>query len=208
MSIPTFTPGYPPDGSSLGQTKSVIRNNLDGTFLTLGVDHINNNGQPGSQPAGYHNVTHWVPQGSNPAPITGYGQLYSKTITPVVTDQALFWETGTGLIQQLTTNITPLAANTGYTFIPGGIIIQWGTVSIPNVSSSNPPPNRQTATQTFPIPFPTACFIVIPQYQASGTTISANTISIISKTKTDFTWNNTASSVTNYPAFYWFAIGN
>ena len=52
MSIPAFTPGYPPDGSSLGETKSVIRNNLDGTFLTLGVDHINNNGQPGSESSG------------------------------------------------------------------------------------------------------------------------------------------------------------
>ena len=44
MSIPTYTQGYPPDGSSLGQTKSVIRNNLDGTFLTLAVDHVDNNG--------------------------------------------------------------------------------------------------------------------------------------------------------------------
>ncbi len=50
MAIPIYTLGYPPDGSSLGQTKTTIRNNLDGTFLTLGGDHVNNNGQPGSIP--------------------------------------------------------------------------------------------------------------------------------------------------------------
>ena len=62
MGIPAYVPGYPPDGSSLGQTKSTIRNNLDGTFQTIAVDHINNNGDPGSQPPGYHTIIHEVPQ--------------------------------------------------------------------------------------------------------------------------------------------------
>jgi hypothetical protein len=76
MPIPAYTPGYPPDGSSLGQTKAVIRNNLDGTFQTLAVDHIDNNGNPGSQPAGYHTVIHQVPQTSvNTA--SGYNQIFS-----------------------------------------------------------------------------------------------------------------------------------
>lgn len=126
MSIPTFTPGYPPDGSSLGQTKVVMRNNSDGTFQTLAVDHINNNGQPGGRPAGYHKVIHMVPQAGNPAAIPGYGQLFGKTVNSFTNDEALFYETGNGLVQQLTVNLTPLATTTGYTFIPGGIIVQWG----------------------------------------------------------------------------------
>ena len=129
MPIPTYTPGYPPDGSSLGQTKATIRNNLDGTFETLNVDHVNNNGQPGSNPAGYHTVIHVVPEGSDPSAIAGYGQLYSKTINSVTTDEALFWETGGGIIQQMTVNLTPSASNNGQTFLPGGLIMKFGNAS-------------------------------------------------------------------------------
>src|SRR5258706_888795 len=118
MSIPTYTPGYPPDGSSLGQTKSVIRNNLDGTFQTLGIDHVNNNGQPGGKPAGYHTVIHSVPQGSNPATVAGYGQLFAKTINSFTTVHALFWATGDGLLQQLTVILTPTTYAYGTTYYP------------------------------------------------------------------------------------------
>jgi hypothetical protein len=199
MAIPTYTPGYPPDGSSLGQTKATIRNNLDGTFLTLAVDHINNNGAPGSRPAGYHNVIHMVPQGSNPAPVTGYGQLFSKSINSVITDDALFWETGTGLIQQLTSNVVPLPATNGYTFLPGGILIQWGLVNAPTF----------TGTVTFNIPFPANVFNVQTTLVAkAGGTSASNTVAPISGTITQsgFQYNFTGSS--SYVAFYWFAIGN
>lgn len=149
MPIPTYTEGYPPDGSTLGETKSTIRNNLDGTFQTLAVDHINNNGDPGAKPAGYHNVIHVVPQGSNPGAVAGYGQLFSKTVNSYTNDQALFWETGAGLVQQLTVNLTPSTATNGYTFLPGGFIMQWGT----NTQANNTFVN-------FPITFPNACLNV------------------------------------------------
>lgn len=196
MPIPTYTPGYPPDGSSLGQTKATIRNNLDGTFETLGIDHINNNGQPGSQPAGYHNVIHCVPQGSNPGAIAGYGQLYCKSINSVVTDTALFWETGTGLIAQMTVNINPSATTNGYTFLPGGIIIQWGQ----STSSSS------TQPITFNIPFPNNCFNVQITPTSTSTTASATNVLYPSGFSTaGFTFKYAGSSING---FFWFAIGN
>lgn len=197
MPIPIYTQGYPPDGSSLGQTKSTIRDNLDGTFLTLAVDHINNNGQPGSQPAGYHNVIHSVPQGANPLPIAGYGQLYSKTINDYTTDQALFWETGAGLIQQLTVNLTPSATANGYSFLPGGIILQWGTVNATGASN---------VTVNFPITFPANCFNVQISRLHSSSSPGSNSM-----------WVNTTPSTSSFQihnddghtwAYYWFAIGN
>src|SRR6202000_935722 len=148
MSIPSYTQGYPPDGSSLGQTKSTIRNNLDGTFLTLAVDHIDNNGDPGTNPAGYHKVVHMVPQAGNPAPISGYGQLFTKTVNSFTSDEALFWETGNGIVQQLTTNINPSATTNGRSFLPGGIIMQWGAVNSPGSSG----------TVAFNATFPSSCF--------------------------------------------------
>jgi hypothetical protein len=202
MPIPTYTPGYPPDGSSLGQTKSTIRNNLDGTFQTLAVDHINNNGDPGSNPAGYHNVIHCVPQGSDPGAIAGYGELYSKSINSVVTDTALFWETGTGLITQLTVNLTPVAATDGYSFLPGGMIVQWGQ----STSSSG------NQTITFPLAFPNACFNV--QVTLTVPSSTANSSAAVTYpgsagptlfSKTQFNFRYGGSSING---FFWFAIGN
>jgi hypothetical protein len=201
MAIPTYTPGYPPDGSSLGQTKSTMRNNLDGTFETLAVDHIDNNGQPGSKPAGYHKVVHMVPQASNPAPVTNFGQLYSKTINSFTTDQALFWETGAGLIQQLTTNLTPLATNSGYTFLPGGIIVQWGRVTSTNSTFT---------LQNYNITFPNACFCVFAQIYGTGTEPSgAGTIDIrfSQVLAASFQWCMITQS-DKYTGFFWVAIGN
>jgi len=196
MPIPSYTPGYPPDGSSLGQTKASIRNNLDGTFQTLSVDHINNNGQPGSNPAGYHNVIHVVPQGSNPGAVTGFGQLFSKTVNSFTSDEALFWETGSGLVQQLTVNLTPSATTNGYTFLPGGIIMQWGQ----STSSS------ATQTVTFPVAFPTNCFNVQVTNTSSSTTASGSNVLYSSGfSKTGFTFKYAGSSING---FFWFAIGN
>ena len=196
MPIPTYTPGYPPDGSSLGQTKATIRNNLDGTFQTLAIDHIDNNGQPGSQPAGYHKVIHAVPQGSDPAAIVGYGQLYSKTINSFTTDQALFWETGGGLIQQLTANITPTAATNGSSFLPGGLIIQWGSAAAATDGT----------TVNFNVTFPTNLFSLTIAHSAAGS--GENTGAIVSaalKTTAGFRLRINGSSSASYS---YIAIGN
>jgi hypothetical protein len=202
MPIPTYTPGYPPDGSSLGQTKSVIRNNLDGTFETLGIDHVNNNGVTNNNltgnPAGYHNIAHFVPQGADPAAIAGYGQLYSKTIDDETDDQALFWETGGGLIQQLTVNVTPSPTPNGYSFLPGGLIIQWGSVASPGTDG----------TVDFPLEFPSgnppfSIVLTSKNSSASSGAITVNTSPAV--TAAQFTYRITSSSDA---LFYWMAIGN
>jgi hypothetical protein len=199
MAIPTYTPGYPPDGSSLGQTKSTVRNNLDGTFETLGVDHVDNNGDPGMQPAGYHTVVHMVPQSGNPGAVTGYGQLFSKIITSVISDTALFWETGTGLVQQLTSNVVPSAVTNGYTFLPGGILIQWGTVTAAVKNAAT-----DVSFNAANISFPNACFAIIGSL-SSGTTTSTLTITPKSELKFNYYLNSNSAQTIN---FCWVAIGN
>ena len=201
MPIPTFNSGYPQDGSSLGQSKRQIRDNIDGTYQTLAIDHIDNNGNPGAKPAGYHKVIHMVPQGSNPAAIAGYGQLFSKTVTSVISDTALFWETGTGIVSQLTMNILPKAAANGYTYLPGGILLQWGIVAGSSASSTT------VLFATSNIDFPTACFnvTVIPVRSASSPGNDFATV-IVTKSATGFTFGNIGGhTMTNW---LWTAIGN
>lgn len=158
MPIPTYTPGYPPDGSSLGQTKSTIRNNLDGTFETVAVDHVNNNGQPGSNPAGYHTVIHEVTQ-TSATTVANYNQLFAgvpgtlvvnATTTPAIPpggDTQLYALSANGILSQLTGRV---AMQNGYCWM-GGILLQWGLVG--HIVDN--------ATITFPVSFPNNCFTVV-----------------------------------------------
>lgn len=212
MSIPTYTLGYPPDGASLGQTKSTIRNNLDGTFETLAVDHVNNNGGTASQPAGYHTIIHEVPQTSVNT-ITGYNQVFSgvpgtlvvnSTTTssiPANSDQQLYSLTGAGVLSQLTGHN---AATNGYQWV-GGILFQWGILDNPS----------SIGVVNFPIingssaGFPNNCFNVqLTLISKSGGTSAANTVAPITGNVTKSSFNYSYTGTTSYVAFYWFAIGN
>ncbi len=201
MTIPAFVPGYPPNGFSLGQTKVQIRDNLDGTFQTLGVDHVNNNGIPGSNPQGYHTVIHQVTQSANPATISGVNQLFSKIAAIPSGDTQLFSRTGNGGVSQLTGNHG--AAN-GFAWF-SGILVQWGVVSsITNgmVSFNNNPSNYN---------FPNSCFIVEtqPYWVGASAPNGAAGVSVKNISTTDFTWVfNTNSGAYTGGGFYWIAIGN
>lgn len=215
MPIPTYTPGYPPDGSSLGQTKSTIRNNLDGTFETLAVDHINNNGQPGSQPAGYHTIIHQVPQ-TNVSTVAGYNQVFSGvpgtlivngTTTPAIpnnSDQQLYSLTGQGGLSQLTGDNGSI---NGFQWI-GRMLLQWGWKSLSG--SQGELGTILFATSNFA--FPNNCFNIQVSLicQAGGTSSSDNTLSVVNNSisKTSFQYQYNGSGGGRYPAFFWLAIGN
>lgn len=208
MPIPTYTQGYPPDGSSLGQTKSTIRNNLDGTFETLAIDHIDNNGSPGSQPAGYHKVIHQVPQ-SSVTTVSGYNQVFSgvpgtlivdAVTTPTIPpggDQQLYSLSGSGVLSQLTgsTNTQTVTGGIGYAWL-GGVLMQWGytTNSTGNIGV------------TFPVAFPNNVFNVqVTAIRGNGT--YTTNFAVSSLVNSGFTINNSNSSTTGL-SYYWLAIGN
>jgi len=152
--------------------------------------------KPGSKPAGYHTVIHSVPQGGNPPAIAGYGQLYSKTINSFTSDQALFWETGTGLIQQLTANLTPTVATNGSSFLPGGIIIQWGSGSAV----------ADLTTISFNVTFPNNLFSLTIAHSAVAPGENTQTIvSASSKTTSNFRLRVSGASAASYS---YIAIGN
>ncbi len=197
MSIPTFTLGYPPDGSSLGETKPVIRDNLDGTFMTLGIDHVDNNGNPGSNPAGYHTVIHQVTQSGNPAAIAGVNQIYSKIATIPSGDTQLFTRTGGGGISQLTGSLS--SAN-GYVWC-AGILIQWGTKTGIIQGSG------ETSTPvSFPVTFPTNLFTVIVSSNLTG--ISGGAWSVASTGSSSAGFQIITRGSAALTQVYWIAIGN
>jgi hypothetical protein len=205
MSIPTYVEGYPPDGSSLGSTKAQIRANLDGTFETLGVDHINNNGQPGTGTPGYHNVIHFQDQGAmytTPPTVSGVTQMYTNTDTNSV--QQLFLEsTGGNPYQQtmmLDAQFATLGTNPGWTYLPGGLVIQYGGASVST--------GAHTTTITTPFAFNHTIFKVFVTATYTGTAPTASELFVavnIVDSQHFKVFTNTPSSQFN--GFYWVALG-
>lgn len=208
MTIPNFQLGYPPDGSSLGNTKLQMRDNIDGTILTLSVDHRNAN----QTTPGYHTIIHQVLQGSDPAAITGINQIYSKVAAiPSGGDTQLFSITGNGGISQLTGNHT---APNGFTWI-GGALIQWGFVpgnhtannylaggDTGSISFDNNPNNYMFHNNAFNI-FPSLTYLNAPS-STGGTA----TVTFKSLTTGGVNWFYSSNSTNTYNGFYWVAIGN
>ena len=152
------------------------------------VDHLGYNTNNG----GIHNVIHFNDQGvTDPGAIAGFGQEYTKTIAG---DQQLFYESGAGIISQLTGPVAPSVTSTtpsnGYSTLPGGVIIQWGTATFALAT---------TGTVNFTPAFPNNCFVVV------GNSIGKRAFGINNGySKTSFTWA-TDATVTEVR---WIAIGN
>jgi hypothetical protein len=209
MSILTYVEGFPMDNQSLGASKVQIRNNLDGTFLTVGVDHINNNGLPGDNPAGYHNVIHIVPQGSQPAPVPGYDSLFTQVPpsgVPADGNSQLFYFNNAGGLVQLS---GAFLLNPGFAWA-GGILFQWGVTApsdliITPVSLNNPPNN---------FPFPNNIFTIQVIKSPTPVTVipvdgNAIYIPIPSISKSGFSIGNPNPLTNGHPWTYtWLAIGN
>ncbi len=107
---------------------------------------------------------------------------------------------------QLTGPGTPSAIQNGYTFLPGGILMQWGRRIQAFASGST------TGTENFPRAFPKACFIVTTTPFVSFASLPSSQASINVRTSslanlTNFDWQFYTGS-NQYTGFDWIAIGN
>lgn len=152
---------------------------------------------------GYHRYIHQPPQ-TTPGNISGIGQTYTKTVG---SDVQLFYESGTGVETQLTGPNSASATTNGYTWLPGGILLQWGQNNNPIASSGS-----TNLVQNFNIPFPNNCFFVSGSglYSSSNKPNSQISINIRQSSLSNLTNFNyipfTGSS--DYIGFLWVAIGN
>lgn len=206
----TYFPNVPnaPDDPADDQPQMQV--NTASISDLISVDHVGFNTTNG----GYHKVIHQITQGSDPAAILGFNQVYSKSYTPDTTggtaDTQLFNRTSVGSISQLTGRLAGASNGTDGWVWAGGILLQWGTVSQAFSSGST------TGTVTFKdrvagaIPFPNFCFNVqttplvsfasLPSSQAS-INIRQSTLS-----NTSFQWQFFTNS-NQYIGFFWWAVG-
>jgi len=193
----SYQPGIPTGTVNLDVDYQNLQNNFQQLDTTYGTDHvafsqaINN---------GYHTAIHLIPQ-ATPIAVTGIAELYSQTTNDGInTSQQLFYQIITGtpatLNIPLTRNFLPVGSGNGRTFLPGGIILQWGSFSA--VSQTDTP---ILFTTLGGIAFPGNCFIVLANMNNS---VSDGNLNIKVRNATGFTYYNTSGSVQNYS---WIAIG-
>jgi hypothetical protein len=182
------------------------------------VDHVPLNSISGTPPNGYHESIHLVPQSdttSNPpnnyppngyVATPGYGQLFDVTdidgTSGTTPDTQLYFLSGGGALTALTRNFQPVSLTNGYTFLPGGLIFQWGITA----------PSTASQTITFAtsgnINFPKNIFNiqVTANKAATATNVTTNVyVNLSSVTLDGFQILNANNGTLGY---YWQALGN
>jgi len=222
MTTYTYDPNIPAANNAPRNDQPVMQTNAASIQGIISVDHENF----GIPTNGYHtlihqrtgagtqNVTRSGPgavYANLPASIAGVNQIFAGLYTPDFTgtssDTQLFNLTGNGGISQLTGDQT---TQDGWAWL-GGILIQWGVISMAFPSGST------TGTVIFKdrvfgaIPFPNNCFVVICDPLVSFASLPGSQASINIRqstlSKTQFNYQFYTNSA-QYIGFFWAAIGN
>jgi hypothetical protein len=190
MTFQTYTTAIPGSGDNPSVSQGPMAVNCTSIANLIAIDHFGFNNNQG----GYHNIIHQPFQSPSvdPAPLAGIGQTYVKTVG---SDQQLFYESGNGVISQITSPFTPLPATNGFSYLPGGILIQWGLATTASGS-----------TITFPTAFSTAVYNIqcsIFQNTTNRHFVYARTSTLANFVTTQLDSGGSAETNT----FNWVAIG-
>lgn len=184
----------PPNSPSVDVVNMQI--NTNSTSGIIAVDHVGF----GVANGGTHNQsTYNTLTSGNPTTSGTQGAVYTNTIG---SDIELMYvrqnSSPTPDVVQLTGPGSPNATFNGSTFLPGGILLQWG---FNNALVST------TTLITFPIPFPNNIFVVFAQpYANSALSFVGQSYGTNGGTTSDFQYYVT--SITNLSKMTWWAIGN
>lgn len=195
----TYTADIPISGESLGSTRDRIRGNFQENAAVFAINHVAFN----TLGKGKHKFLQMPNQASAPATLANEAGFYSKVGTNPAESNLFFRGENNGFEYQLTranqANIATFSTATGWTYLPGGLIMQWGKQA---GSSAN------TIPVTFPIMFtnPAYSVQVIPERAASNPGDSTLTVIVTgSVSPSGFTIGNVGShTMVNW---YWIAIG-
>jgi len=202
-----FVP-LPNSGQSLGQTRQQIKDNMDLLRSTIGNNHIDVN----DAGAGDHKYCLFASQGSDPTTVAATPPgpiiaLFNKSVTGV--NRLYIRQPADGTVIQMT-GIDPSATATGHTFLPGGLLLQWGFVN-----GAHGGDNHFNGGDTGAVTFNSApnvnfitCLNVWTQPAFTGSNPGrAASIAVKSPlANSGFTWVFTSES-TSYQTFYWWALG-
>lgn len=206
----SYNNNVPQSGQTLGNTRIPINTNFFVIDRAFKVNHV----AFSTSDEGKHKFLQMPEQGSAPSTAINEGGLYTKVGTnPAETN--LFFRAensggGGGFEYQLThvinvstarfgnnTNyvVGPPSINGGWTFLPGGLILQYGKLTFVS----------QNGTVTFPIAFNSAPFCVQVSLERSSGNQSITVGDAPGPSTTGF---NYLSSSSGSAFVHWLAIGN
>jgi hypothetical protein len=121
----TFTPNIPQSGQTLGNSQSQVLNNFTNYFNTMSVNHV----APNNSGAGKHNLAELVVQAQSPATAAAEVAIYSRSPSGTAD---LYLQAQSQLANATDIQMSRLdegikTGSAGWTFLPGGMIMQWGS---------------------------------------------------------------------------------
>lgn len=193
MTVYPYTTNIPAGGNNPSTDRPNMTENFNSTNGLIAEDHYGFNGANG----GFHKQARMPALVSIPTDrIDNCGTIYVKSLG---NRQLFYVNDQTTNEYQLTrvsnTNFATFSANPGWTFLPGGMLMQWGQ----NTSSSG-------ATINFPFPFTTSCYSV--QCTVTQNTTNRHFIYVRSFSNSSFvTTQLDSSGDAESSTFTWIAIG-
>jgi hypothetical protein len=142
----------PNASQSLGNSRPLIRQNF--VLIQQAFDR-NHYDFDDAANQGKHQFVQMPILGAAPTTLATEGAIYTKTINAL--SQLFYIRDATALSEVQLTGPTPINASNGSTFLPGGLLLQWGRVSAIN----------NTAV-VFPIAFSAAAFTVMATTNEAG----------------------------------------
>lgn len=207
MPFITYNRDIPDTPNNPSNDQPDMQVNTNSTDDLINVEHYSFNQNEG----GKHKYIR-MPDDVNPGGVTGASELLLYNGLDAV-HNFFFVPPNTavpGGAIQLTRNEAPVAANNGYSWMPGGILVQWGRNTA--VSGGSFASGAAFGTITFAalnIAFTTSCFTVftIPFYTVAQPN-GAGSVNVdnASLSSTSFNWRFNSNSG-SYTGFYWVAIG-
>jgi len=161
----TYNPSIPQPTDLISVSQGQILTNFTQLNTQFGIDHTAFNPGSGNGDGFHKKVTYNVPQSVDPTPAGVASVLYTKSVSGL--GQLFF--ANSSVVTRLTGATT--TGTSGSTFLPGGIIMKWGTVTLPGTGFNQPVSWTATGGN-----FPTAFFAVVASSaQSTSVTLSCAT---------------------------------
>lgn len=185
MTFLTYNTNIPNAPNNPSSDQPLMQTNTNSIGTWVAQDHYGFADSSG----GLHKQVRMPVLGVVPTIGAATGCIYAKTVGGV--SQLFYSQDASGKEYQLsvadTANFGTFSTNPGWTFLPGGLRLQYGTGTTTNL----------TTAVTFPVAFTIAVYSVVASKNTSST------YGVTNVTNAGFVFQNGASGAT----FYWLAIG-
>lgn len=194
----TYTTGIPAAGNNPSVDQPNMQTNTNSINSLIAVDHVGFNQLVDG---GKHKYIR-MPVGTIPAMSATEAALYSKTANTL---SQLFYTNDTSTNQyQLTrasnVNFATFAQSTGWTFLPGGMLMQWGQATSSGVAFPN-------TTVTFPFTYTNAVYSVNCTILTTANSRFFVELYDLSTNQFRAVTRDSGGTITTAITFCWMAIG-